>query len=443
MARFRTVAAVVLVILLAVGVPITVGVRGSIAAAAEVYPPAPQPDELPDSKIDHDPAKPTVAIVVGPTGGNVADALAPYEVLAGTGVFNVYTVAPERRAIPLTGGLDLLPDLDFEGLQRLLDGPPDVIIVPAVPRAGDPETKVLEDWLRSQRAEGLPLLASVCVGAEVLASAGLLDDRPATAHWLGLIGLRRSYPGVPWREGVRYVDDGDTITGGGVLSGIDVALRIIERTAGPTAAQQAADQVAWPGYSTGSPADFAPTRLAWADIVAFLSGGYRWDRPELGVLITDGVGEIELAAAFRPYTELSYLANTVALSPDGWPIRSRHGLTFLPRGSVSLPVDRMIVAGADAARDRVADPLTIEVPVTYLHEEPGFAFDGALRDIARNYDVATARWVAKSMQYPDTGVRLEGAAWPSGLTVRPILIALAVVAIALIARRTLIARHAP
>jgi hypothetical protein len=49
------------------------------------------------------------------------------------------------------------------------------------------------------------------------------------------------------------------------------------------------------------------------------------------------------------------------------------------------------------------------------------AFNGALRDIARTSDVATARWVAKTLQYPATGPQLSGPAWPWALTLRPIL----------------------
>lgn len=57
--------------------------------------------------------------------------------------------------------------------------------------------------------------------------------------------------------------------------------------------------------------------------------------------------------------------------------------------------------------------------------QPGFAFDGALRDIARTRDVASARWVAKTLQYPTTNPRLSGPAWPWGLALRPILLAAA------------------
>ena len=177
-------------------------------------------------------------------------------------------------------------------------------MVPQLPDAGKPSAAPILQWLQRQHAQGDPLLVSVCTGAEVLASAGLLDGRPATSHWLGLIGLRRNYPAVRWTDGVRYVDDGDLITTAGVLSGVDGALRVVERMVGPAAAAQAARAVHWPYYSPGEPAAIRRSRPAPADVVAVLSAGYRWDRPHMGVLLTDGVGETELASAFRPYTEL-------------------------------------------------------------------------------------------------------------------------------------------
>jgi hypothetical protein len=155
----------------------------------------------------------------------------------------------------------------------------------------------------------------------------------------------------------------------------------------------------------------------------------------MGVLLTGDVGEIELASAFRPYTELSYLARPVAVTADGRPIRSRHGLTFAPRADLATAapkLDRLLVPGAEAARN-AADGLSLPEGLTpvYLHDQPVFAFDAALRDIARTRDVATARWVAKSLQHPTTNPSLSGPAWPWTLTLRPILIAAAAIAAAL------------
>jgi transcriptional regulator GlxA family with amidase domain len=431
------VAATVLVGLVVPGAAGAVGIAG---ATGEIYtardPSAPPTPVNAAAAPVHDPGKPTAVVVLGSKGANAADVLAPYEVLADTGAFNLYTVAPQRQPVPLTGNLDLIPDLTFGQLDDRLPTTPDVIVVPQLPDATGPSAAPIVQWLQRQRAQGDPLLMSVCTGAEVLASAGLLDGRPATSHWLGLIGLRRDHPAVRWQDGVAYVDDGDLITTAGVLSGVDGALRVVERMLGPAAAGQAARAVAWPAYSPGRAAPIQRSRPAPADIVAVLSAGYRWDRPSMGVLLTDGVGEIELASAFRPYTELSYLARPVAVTADGHPIRSRHGLTFAPRADLTTAVpalDRLVVPGADAARAAAADGLSLPQRLTpvYLHHQPGFAFDAALRDIARTRDVATARWVAKTLQYPTTNPQLSGPAWPWTLTLRPILLAAAAITAAL------------
>jgi putative intracellular protease/amidase len=438
--RWRTVRRVAATAFVGLVVPVAAGAVGIARAAGEVYPT--RDASAPPAPVDttaapaHDPDKPTAVVVLGTEGANAADVLAPYEVLADTGAFNLYTVAARRQPVPLTGGLDVIPDLTFGQLDDRLPASPDVIVVPQLREAGEPGATPVVEWLRRQRAQGNPLLVSVCVGVGVLASAGLLDGRPATSHWLGLVGLRRNYPEVRWQEGVRYVDDGDVITTAGVLSGVDGALRVVERMLGPAAAAQAARAVHWPAYSPGGAAPIERLRPAPADVVALLSAGYRWDRPSTGVLLTDGVGETELASAFRPYTELSYLARPVAVTADGRPVRSRHGLTFVPRAdltSAAPRLDRLVVPGADAARRAAADgpSLPERLAPVYLHQAPGFAFDAVLRDIARTRDVATARWVAKTLQYPTTNPQLAGPAWPWALTLRPILIAAAAFAAAL------------
>lgn len=437
--RWRTAGWVAVTVFVGLVAPVAVAAAGIAGATGGIY--APRDTSAPPARVEvaaapvHDPGKPTAVVVLGSEGANVADALAPYEVLAATGAFNVYTAAPQRQPVPLTGGLDLVPDLSFGQLDQRLPEGPEVVVVPQlsqVPSGLPPSIVPVIEWLQRQYVEGDPLLVGVCVGAEVLAEAGLLDGRPATSHWLRLIGLRRSDPAVRWQDGVRYVDDGDLITTAGVLSGIDGALRVVERMVGPTAAARAARAVAWPDYSPGGPAPIRRSRPAPADVVGLLSAGYRWDRPTTGVLLTDGVGETELASAFRPYTELSYLAHPLAVTTDGQPIRSRHGLTFAPRADLATAgpeLDRLVVPGAEAARRGAADGLSLPGRLTpfYLHDRPGFAFDAALADIARTRDVATARWVAKTLQDPTTDPPLTGPAWPWALTLRPILIAAAAV----------------
>lgn len=92
-------------------------------------------------------------------------------------------------------------------------------------------------WLRAARQE-VPRLASVCTGALCLAAAGLLTGRPATTHHGALDLLADLDPTIDVRPDDRFVDDGDVITSSGVSAGIDMALHLVARLAGPDRARE-------------------------------------------------------------------------------------------------------------------------------------------------------------------------------------------------------------
>ena len=93
-------------------------------------------------------------------------------------------------------------------------------------------------WGEVQRGDWLPMLvaaadrgalmASVCTGAMLLAHAGIIGTRRATTHHAALADLEAT--GATVAVG-RVVDDGDLVTCGGVTSGIDLALWLVERLA--------------------------------------------------------------------------------------------------------------------------------------------------------------------------------------------------------------------
>ena len=376
----------------------------------------------------HDPTLPTAVIVLANEGANVADVLAPHEVLSVSERFNVYTAAPERRPVPLTGGLDVVPDYSFDELTRQFPDGVDVVIAPAVPGAAEASGAPVRDWITLQYRSGATVVG-VCTGVELLAKAGLLDGRPATSNWLALYGLTRNYPDVSWERDTRYIDDGNVITTAAVLSGIDGALRILERFADESVAEEAAAAVGWTSYRPGHSSPLPKSRIRPRDTVALLNVAYR-DPSQLGVLLTEGVGEIELASVYRPYTELSFLARPHSITPDGSPIRSRHGLTFVPRSSlasIAPGLDRLVVPGAEAAEradQLITDAVdSAELTPEYLHADGEFPFEPVLRDIAATTDVATATWVAKTLEYRVQS-ELSGSAWPWSTTAKLVLAAL-------------------
>jgi len=93
------------------------------------------------------------------------------------------------------------------------------------------------DWVRRQR-DDVPLMASVCTGSLVYAAAGLLSHRPATTHWGSLSRLAELDPTIDVRSDERFVDDGNMVTSAGISAGIDMALHLVARLAGPDRARQ-------------------------------------------------------------------------------------------------------------------------------------------------------------------------------------------------------------
>jgi transcriptional regulator GlxA family with amidase domain len=84
-------------------------------------------------------------------------------------------------------------------------------------------------------------IASVCTGAMLVSTAGILDGRPATTHHSAIDDLRGTAAQVV--DGARVVDDGDIMTAAGITSGIDLALHIVEQQAGAEIADKVADEI--------------------------------------------------------------------------------------------------------------------------------------------------------------------------------------------------------
>lgn len=422
-------AVVVLAALLVPGAVSAVNTVGKFGDRYEARPDQVAIEPAPRSA-GHDPAKPTVALLAASSGTNAADLLGPYETLASTGRMNTYVVSAGARTVPLTGGLDLVPDLTFDALARLLRGHGDrldAVVIPALQEPDAAEQDSITAWLRQQAAAGA-LTVSVCNGARTLAATGLLDGRSATSHWWRLPGLRDDFGDVDWVSGRRYVEDGTTITTAGVLSGIDGSLRILERLVGADVAAEAARHVGWRHYSPGAAGPIPVSSWEPQDLaVVALNSSYQTGPSTIGVRLTEGVGELELASAFVSYTEQSMIGRTVAVG-DG-PIRSEHGLTFVPRstpGAAAGELDRLLVPGHAAARNRAAgtEPAEGTPAPVYLHVADEFPFDPVLRDIARTYDVPTARFAAKTLEYPVLDVELSGSGWPWQETIVALLLAL-------------------
>lgn len=91
--------------------------------------------------------------------------------------------------------------------------------------------------VRAQHGKGT-VVASACLGALTLASAGLLDGREATTHWAWTAVVRARYPQVNWAVHHMISDHGDVITAGGYLGVVDLALHLVGATSSRETAHQ-------------------------------------------------------------------------------------------------------------------------------------------------------------------------------------------------------------
>lgn len=168
----------------------------------------------------------------------VLDFAGPFEVFAlsekprGTKSFNVKTVSQDGEPVITVGGLRVLPEYSFETAPRF-----DILIVPGGygARAIEVNNPELIRWIGEQ-AETANIVASVCTGAFLLGKAGLLEGKAATTHWAHTEELQNAYPSVEVRPGVKFVDQGNVMTSGGISAGINMSLYIVKKLLGREAA---------------------------------------------------------------------------------------------------------------------------------------------------------------------------------------------------------------
>ena len=164
-------------------------------------------------------------------GFDELDALAPWEVLS-----DVARARDDVDAALVTLDGDAQVRASHGALitpHRALSEQVDLLVVPGGgwndrSRSGawsEVERGVLPDAIRA-RHDGGAVVASVCTGAMLLAAAGLLAGRPAITHHSAIDDLKAAGAEV---TRARVVDDGDVLTAGGVTSGLDLVLHLVER----------------------------------------------------------------------------------------------------------------------------------------------------------------------------------------------------------------------
>src|SRR5438093_7174282 len=157
--------------------------------------------------------------------------------------FHLYTVSESTSPINESGGMKIVPEYTFENAP-----PPKVIVIPA---QSEPSTAMLE-WIRKSTKK-TDVTMSVCTGAFVLAKTGLLSGKAATTYHGAFVPFANQFPDIHLKRGARFVEDGNLATAGGLSSGIDLALRVVERYYGRDVAKKTAYDMEYQGQGWMDP----------------------------------------------------------------------------------------------------------------------------------------------------------------------------------------------
>lgn len=200
-------------------------------------------------------------VIVAMTGHMLLDFSGPADVFncantiiersGGSGGYNVLVVSPTaNKQVTTSAGIEI--NCMYSVME--VRGHIDTLLIAGsndVQNLDDPDYQEFYSWL-SAADQQTRRVGSVCAGAFALAKAGLLNGKRATTHWDRGGQLQKNYPLVRVDSNPFYTKDGKIYTSGGVSSGIDLALALVEEDYGREIAVQVARRLVFylnrPGF---------------------------------------------------------------------------------------------------------------------------------------------------------------------------------------------------
>lgn len=170
--------------------------------------------------------------------------------LQGEALYNVIICATEPSPLCTNAGFSIIAQHALSDLALA-----DIVIVPSW---SNPEKKPSAELIHAlqQAYARRALVVGLCMGAFVLAEAGLLHGHKVTTHWQWAAEFSKRYPSVNIDKNVLYVDDGNILTSAGTAASMDCCLYLIRRQCGVDIANNVARQLVVPPHRQGGQAQF-------------------------------------------------------------------------------------------------------------------------------------------------------------------------------------------
>jgi transcriptional regulator GlxA family with amidase domain len=174
----------------------------------------------------------------------VLDFSGPFEVFStaervadSSNVFTVFLVGETGGTVIARGGYEVNPKYGFSS-----HPPIDLLIIVGGVHTAEMKKQRVLRWIKEQ-SKHAQIVASVCTGAFLLAEAKVLTSQKVTTHWQDIPDLRKAYPNLEVIENQRWVDEGETITSGGISAGIDMSLYLVGKLVSQELAEKTAKQM--------------------------------------------------------------------------------------------------------------------------------------------------------------------------------------------------------
>lgn len=244
--------------------------------------------------------------------------------------------AVEDAPLRATGGVQILVD---GGLDLLAQA--GTIIIPSWRGAAEPVPTALLNALHRAHKNGARLV-SICVGAFVLAAAGLLSGRRATTHWRHADALAASYPDIRVTPDVLYVDEGSVLTSAGSAAGIDLCLHIVRKDFGPAVANQVARRLVVPPHREGGQAQFIERPIA--DVREGARLGPLLDRMRARLSEDQPIEQLTIETNMSRRTFLRRFKAATGTTPGEWLLGERLTSARELLETTSMPIEQIALA---------------------------------------------------------------------------------------------------
>ncbi|QHP74064.1 transcriptional regulator FtrA [Bradyrhizobium sp. LCT2] len=239
------------------------------------------------------------------------------------------------RPLAANNGIRIAAD---DGLKTLARA--NTIIVPGWSHIEHVPSATLLDTLRRAHQQGVRI-ASICSGVFILAAAGLLDGRRATAHWAQAELLSSRYPAVNVDPNVLYVDDGDIMSSAGRAAGLDLCLHIVRRDYGAEIANRVAQRLVVPPHREGGQAQYIPQPVRKAEGDA-LASVFAWAQHHLDQDLA--IDRLASRAGMSRRTFIRRFEEATGMSPGDWVAQARVSRARELLEATQLPIEDIAVA---------------------------------------------------------------------------------------------------